>query len=198
MTPAFDQAVKLLKQLPGLGHRSAERIALHLFAEQPQRLPELLTSLAKAGRELCRCSVCGNLAEGTQCSVCADPRRDASTICVVESVPEVQSLERAGVFKGTYHVLHGKLSPLRGVGPEQLNIASLLQRTAEPAVREVILAISNDMEGAATCHFLQEELRSCAHIHVTRIGFGLPSGSGLGLADPTTLRSALEGRRQFE
>lgn len=198
MTPAFDQAVQLLKQLPGLGYRSAERIALHLFAEQPERLEPLLAALARAGSELCRCSVCGNLAEGPLCPICADPRRDVGTICVVESVTDVQSLERSAVYKGTYHVLHGKLSPLRGIGPDQLNIATLLSRAAEAQTHEIILALSNDMEGAATCHFLQEELRGFGAIQVTRIGFGLPSGGGLGLADPTTLRSALEGRRIFD
>lgn len=197
MTPAFDNAVKLLKQLPGLGYRSAERIALHLFAEHPEKLEPLLQALHTAGEQLCRCQVCGNLAESDLCSICADPRRDSSVICVVESVPEVQSIERASVYQGQYHVLHGKLAPLRGVGPQQLNVASLLERVGKEDVREVILALSNDMEGAATCHYLQEELQSFAHVQVTRIGFGLPSGAGPGLADPTTLRSALEGRRVF-
>src|SRR5829696_1536274 len=114
MTPAFEKLQKHLKQLPGLGYRSAERIALHLLVEKPGRLPELVAALEEAAKSVCRCGRCGNLAEGELCGICADDRRDASTLCVVEHVPDLVAIERSGAFRGRYHVLHGKLSPIHG------------------------------------------------------------------------------------
>jgi recombination protein RecR len=196
VTSAFDSLVKQLKQLPGLGFRSAERIALHLLVEQPERLPRLVESLQQAAGSARRCDRCGNLAEDALCSICADPTRQAEVVCVVERVPDLAAMERSGAYRGTYHVLHGKLSPIHGVGPEQLHLAPLTERVAAGEVRELILALSNDIEGEATCHFLTERLPLGAAT-VTRIGFGLPSGSGVLYADSVTLKSALEGRRGY-
>lgn len=198
MTPAFDAAHRLLKQLPGLGHRSAERVALHLLVEKPEKLEPLLAALRHAAGALRRCPECGNLCESALCAICADPRRDAGSVCVVEHVPDLIAIERAGVFTGRYHVLHGRLSPIRGVGPEDLHLAPLEKKFAAGEVRELILALPNDIEGEATCHYLTETFTAGnPGVSVSRIGFGLPSGGALTFADPATLRSALEGRRGF-
>jgi len=198
MTPAFERLQKYLKQLPGLGFRSSERIALHLLVEKPARLPELVAALQEAARVVHRCEHCGNLAEGEQCAICADERRDRAVVCVVEHVPDLVALERSAAFRGVYHVLHGKLSPIHGVGPADLNFESLRARIAAGEVAELILALPNDVEGEATCHYLTEHLPPGHQIKVTRIGFGLPSGGGVLYADAVTLRSALEGRRGYQ
>jgi recombination protein RecR len=196
MTPALEQLQKALKQLPGIGYRSAERIALHLLVEKPARLPELVTALESAAKSVRRCTTCGNLAEEDQCAVCADERRRTGQVCVVENVQDLAALERSGAYRGRYHVLHGKLSPIRGVAPEDLNLAALAARVAAGEVTELILALSNDVEGEATCHYLTERLPP-AGVKVTRIGFGLPSGGGVLYADAVKLKSALDGRRNY-
>jgi len=197
MSSAFAKVQKLFKQLPGLGYRSAERIALHLLVEKPELKGELIAVLQEAAAKIKRCPVTGNLSEGDVCDIYADPKRSKELVCVVEHVSDVWAMERSGVFRGTYHVLHGKLSPIHGVGPEQLNFAALEQRLASGEVAELILALGNDIEGEATCHYIQETLVAGSAIRVSRIGFGLPSGGGLTYADSATLRSALEGRRDF-
>ncbi len=171
MTPAFEKLQRQLKQLPGVGYRSAERIALHLLVEKPTRLAELVASLEAAAKAVRRCERCGNLSEGDLCEICADGRRDPSVVCVVE--------------------------PIQGVKPEDLNLDSLLARTATGGVNELILALSNDVEGEATCHYLTQHLPSGSAVKITRIGFGLPSGGGVLYADSVTLKSALDGRRTY-
>ena len=196
MTPALETLQKQLKQLPGIGYRSAERLALHLLVEKPARLPELVAALLAAQKNVRRCAVCGNLSETEQCPVCADERRRTGQVCVVEYVQDLAAIERSGAYRGRYHVLHGKLSPIRGVAPEDLNFAALLQRIASGEITELILALSNDVEGEATCHYLTERLPKSG-VKVTRIGFGLPSGGGVLYADAVTLKSALEARRDY-
>jgi recombination protein RecR len=196
VTPSFDKVRQLLKLLPGMGHRSAERIALHLLVERPGKLAPLMEALQAATSTVRRCDRCGSLAESALCGVCADPKREAGSICVVEQVPDLMAIERSAAYRGTYHVLHGRLSPINGVGPEQLNFASFEQRLRDEPITEVVLALGNDIEGEATCHYIRESIQGIRpSIKVSRIGFGLPSGSGLTFADPATLRSALEGRR---
>jgi recombination protein RecR len=198
MPSAFEKLQQHLKRLPGVGYRSSERIALHLLVEKPERLPELVAALQEAASSVRRCRRCGNLAEGDLCAICADERRDQSVVCVVEQVPDLAALERSGAYRGVYHVLHGKLSPLHGVAPEDLNLASLFARIETGEVTELILALSNDVEGEATCHYLTEQLsRQARGVKVTRIGFGLPSGGGVLYADSVTLKSALEARREY-
>ena len=197
MTPAFERLQKHLKQLPGLGFRSSERIALHLLVEKPARLPELVRALEEAAASVRRCPRCGNLAEGEACAICADERRDPGIVCVVEHVPDLVAIERSGAFRGRYHVLHGKLSPMHGVRPEDLNLAALQQRIASGEVQELILALPNDVEGEATCHFITEHLPKEPAVRTSRIGFGLPSGGGVLYADAVTLRSALEGCKGY-
>jgi recombination protein RecR len=194
---AFEALQQRLKQLPGIGYRSAERIALHLLVEKPERLPLLVKALAEAAAAVRRCSRCGNIAEAELCAICADEKRDPAVVCVVEHVPDLVAVERSGAFRGTYHVLHGKLSPIHGVGPNQLNFATLHERIATGAVTELILALPNDVEGEATCHYLTEHLPSGGTVKTTRIGFGLPSGGGVLYADSVTLKSALEARRTY-
>ncbi|MFZ9747813.1 MAG: recombination mediator RecR [Opitutaceae bacterium] len=197
MSPAFERLQQQLKQLPGLGYRSAERIALHLLVEKPSRLPELVAALEAAATAVRRCERCGNLAEAPACAICADERRDAGVVCVVEHVPDLVAIERSGAFRGRYHVLHGKLSPIQGVGPEHLHLAPLLERVRSGEVSELILALPNDVEGEATCHYLTEHLPTDREVRTSRIGFGLPSGGGVLYADAVTLRSALEGRKGY-
>ncbi|TVP82705.1 MAG: recombination protein RecR [Puniceicoccaceae bacterium] len=198
MTPAYDSLLQQLKRLPGLGFRSAERVAMHLLVEQPEAMQALIDALGSARDAVSRCERCGNMAESTLCAVCEDTRRDASTICVVEHVPDLIAIERSGAWKAAYHVLHGKLSPIHGVGPEALNLKTLEARIETGAVDELVLALSNDIEGQATCHYIQETLIAERPIKVSRIGFGLPSGGGVTYADSVTLRSALESRRTYQ
>ena len=197
MTPSYDKLLQTLKRLPGLGYRSAERIAMHLLVEAPEEMEELREVMDRARQSVRRCEVCGNIAEGPLCEVCLDENRDGSRICVVEHAPDLIAIERSSAWKGRYHVLHGKLSPIHGVGPERLNFESLRKRIEAGDVAELVLALSNDIEGQATCHYIQEELIAGRPIEMTRIGFGLPSGGGVTYADSVTLRSALEGRRRF-
>ena len=197
MTPAFEKLQQHLKQLPGLGFRSSERVALHLLVEKPARLPELVAALQEAAGSVRRCSVCGNLAEAELCPICANEKRDQAVVCVVEHIPDLVAIERSGAFRGVYHVLHGKLSPIHGVGPADLNLASLQARLETGKVTELILALPNDVEGEATCHYITEHVPSGREVKTTRIGFGLPSGGGVLYADATTLKSALEGRRGY-
>jgi len=197
MTPGFENLLKGLKSLPGLGHRSAERIALHLLVEKPEGLVDLIEILRAAGTSARACSICGNLSEDKTCSICEDEEREEGKVCVVERVPDLFALERSGAYRGRYHVLHGKLSPIRGISPEKLNFASLKARIEKGEVNELILAIANDIEGEATCHYLSEEVVGNREVQVSRIGFGIPSGSGVTYADEVSLRSALEARRDF-
>ncbi len=197
---SLDQLQSLLKRLPGLGYRSAERIALHLLVEKPERTGELIVALEAAREKVHRCSITGNITEGELCPIYSDPVRNRAQVCVVEQIPDLFALEKSGAFRGTYHVLHGKLSPIHGVGPEDINLASLKERLNSGEVEELILALSNDIEGEATCHYIQETLVSGVPrpVKVTRIGFGLPSGGGITYADSVTLKSALEGRTVME
>jgi recombination protein RecR len=197
VTTAFEKLQQALRKLPGVGYRSSERIALHLLIGKPEQLESLVAALGEASRSIRRCSLCGNLSEDTLCSICADSKRDHRSVCVIENVPDLVAIERSGSWRAVYHVLHGKLSPLHGVGPDDLNIASLRSRIESGGVDELVLALSNDVEGEATCHYIQEHLPPGREIRVTRIGFGIPSGGGVLYADSITLKSALEGRRVF-
>lgn len=198
MFAAFDELVSVLKTLPGLGFRSAERVALHLLAERPEKLESLMTALQRAGEALGRCPRCGNLSDGELCSICSNDRRDSRVVCVVESIVDLMAVERAAVHQGAFHVLHGKLSPLHGVGPEDLNLDTLEGYVKAGEIEEVILALGNDIESEATCHYIQESLEGISpDITITRIGFGLPSGGHLGYTDARTLKSAIESRRSF-
>lgn len=198
MTPSFDHLVRQLKKLPGLGFRSAERIALHLLVEQPENMSGLVEALSTASEQVIRCERCGNLAEESLCNICQDERRDDSVLCIVEQVPDLLAIEGSGSYRGFYHVLHGKLSPIKGIGPDQLNLAALEERLTDGDCGEIVLALSNDIEGEATCHFIVEMIVGNRPVKVSRIGFGLPSGGGIVYADQITLKSAMDGRRSYD
>ncbi len=190
------QLVAALGRLPGIGPRSAERLALHLVQSDADAVRQLAAALVDARERVASCERCGALTEHQPCPVCADDRRDASQLCVVERALDVLSLEKSGTFKGRYHVLGGKLSPLNGIGPEDLRIAELENRLADGGVQEVILALGSDVEGDATSHYLARRLASRG-VRVSRLAQGLPAGSGLEFADELTLSRALEGRREM-
>lgn len=196
MSDAFEELKKTLKRLPGLGYRSAERLALHVLLEKPETADELLEKLVAAKGKVTRCPVTGDMAdEGGLSRICQNGNRRRNIVCVVETVADLMAFENSGAYQGWYHVLHGKLSPVQGIGPEHLFIEPLRKRIEAGEVEEIILALSNDIEGEATCHYLQSEIIGDADIPITRIGFGLPSGGGVTYADGATLRSALESRR---
>jgi recombination protein RecR len=196
VTPHFEKVRQLLRQLPGLGHRSAERLALFLLVEKPEKLQPIIEALEQAAKVVHRCARCGSLTETDLCEVCADVKRESHSLCIVEQVPDLMAIERSQAHRGTYHVLHGRLSPINGVGPDNLNLNSLEKRLQTEPITEVVLALGNDIEAEATCHYLHELILGIQpKMKVSRIGFGLPSGSGLTFADVATLRSALEGRR---
>jgi recombination protein RecR len=186
-----------LKRLPGIGPRSAERIAVWLLQHPKSNATELAEATVRAKQEVDSCDVCGFFSSQGLCPVCSDEHRDVHELCVVEQATDVLPLERSGVFKGYYHCMGGKLSPLDNVTPENLRITSLIKRVeANPGV-EVILALGADVEGEATSNYLAEVL-STRECHVTRIAQGLPAGGGLDHADELTLMRALQGRRQME
>ncbi len=185
-----------LGRLPGIGPRSAERLALYL-SQADREIPEgLVQKLGEVMKSVSTCKECGALCDGDSCALCGDPRRDPSILCVVEKAVDIYGLEKTGGFKGGFHVLGGKLSPLDGVEPEDLRIAEL-QKRAGKGVSEVILALGSDVEGDATCHYVAQLLKGQG-IKVTRLAHGLPAGSGLEFADEMTLSRALEGRREVD
>jgi recombination protein RecR len=190
------QLVTALGRLPGIGPRSAERLALHLVQTESGQVRQLAEALLAARERITHCERCGALTDAQPCAVCADERRDQALLCVVERPLDILSLEKSGTFRGRYHSLGGKLSPLNGVGPEDLRIAELVRRVPAESVREVILALSSDVEGDATGHYLAKRLANFG-VRVSRIAQGLPAGSGLEFADELTLSRALEGRREL-
>ena len=186
--------VGALGQLPGIGPRSAERLALHLVQSDAGQVRHLAESLRAAKDRIQFCIPCGSLTEAQPCVICSDERRNTSLLCVVETAVDVINVDKSGAFQGRYHVLGGKISPLNGVDPEDLRIAELEARLA--GVQEVILALGTDVEGDATSHYLAQRLAGLG-VSVTRIAHGLPAGSGLEYADDLTLSRALEGRREM-
>src|SRR5688572_10987883 len=185
-----------LSKLPGIGPRSAERIALHLVQSESATVRHLAEAILAARERIRLCSVCGGLTETEPCSICSDTRRDASLICVVERATDILSVEKANSFRGKYHVLGGKISPLNGVEPEDLRIGQLEARLAREPICEVVIALPTDVEGDATSFYLAKQLMARG-VKVTRIAHGLPAGSGLDFADELTLTRALEGRREM-
>src|ERR1700692_4059231 len=192
--PEVEHLIALLAKLPGLGPRSARRARLRMLQQPEARMLPLDAALAEAARAVKSCADCGNLDSRDPCSICADQNRDRSVICVVEGVGDLWALERARVHHGLYHVLGGTLSALSGVGPEDLGIPGLLNRIAEGDVTEVILALGATVDGAATAHWLTDQLRPTG-VTVTRVGQGVPMGGALDVLDDGTLAAALRTRR---
>ena len=185
-----------LGKLPGIGPRSAERIALHLVQTETALVKHLADAMVQARERIRFCETCGALTEQSPCAICADPRRDSALVCVIERAVDILSIEKSGTFRGKFHVLGGKISPLDGVEPDDLKIGELEQRLAGEPIKEIIIALGTDVEGDATSHYLAKRLARPG-LKISRIGFGLPAGSGLEYADELTLNRALEGRREM-
>ncbi len=188
------------KRLPGIGPRSAERIALWLLRSPQSPSAALAAALTIAAEHVSLCDICGFFASrAAGCRLCGDPARDAAMLCVVEQSTDILPLERTGAWPGHYHVLHGRISPLDNIGPEDLRIGQLMQRLQSGAVREVVLATGSDVEGEATANYLTSLLTGThPAVHITRLAQGLPAGGGLDSADELTLFRALSGRRRAE
>jgi recombination protein RecR len=191
--PEIERLIQLLARLPGLGARSARKAALALLKRRTDLLEPLSRALAEAAERLSECPVCGNLDTLTPCTICRDERRDRSLIVVVEEIGDLWALERAGVVNGLYHVLGGHLSPLDGIGPEELNIPRLIAR-AEPSVKEVLLALNATVEGQSTAHYLREQLGPSG-VMVSVLQQGVPVGGELDYLDEGTLAAAIRARR---
>ena len=185
-----------LSKLPGIGPRSAERIALHLVQAEAGAVKHLAEVLLEARERVRFCEVCGALTEMSPCALCTDTRRDASLVCIVERPVDIISIEKSGTFRGQYHVLGGKISPLNGVEPEDLRIGELERRLARGPIKEIVIALGTDVEGDATGYYLAKRLAR-EGLRITRIAHGLPAGTGLEFADELTLSRALEGRREL-
>jgi recombination protein RecR len=197
MPDTVTRLMAALNGLPGIGPRSAERIALHLVQTEAGLARQLAEAILAARERVQTCRVCGALTEAQPCGICGDTRRDASLLCVVEHAADLIPLEKSGAFHGRYHVLGGRISPLDGIGPEDLRIDALESRLQSEPIREIILALGTDVEGDATGFYLAQRL-SGRGARVTRIAYGLPAGSGLEFADELTLSRALEGRRELK
>lgn len=193
---ALQDLVDELGRLPGVGPKSAQRIAFHILAADPTDVRRLADALTEVKAKVRFCDVCGNVAESDRCRICTDPRRAPSVICVVEEPKDVVAIERTREFRGKYHVLGGAINPIAGVGPDDLRIASLLQRLADGTVSEVILATDPNVEGEATATYLARLLVPMG-ITVSRLASGLPVGGDLEYADEVTLGRAFEGRRRI-
>lgn len=185
-----------LKRLPGIGQKSAQRIAFHLERAPREEAERLAAALLDAKDKIRLCSLCNNLTEQDPCEYCADPRRDPEVICVVETPYNVIAIEKTREYRGLYHVLHGALSPLQGIGPDQLKLKNLVERLKGGKVKELIVATNPNVEGEATAIYLSKLLKPLG-LKVTRIGMGVPVGSELEFADEVTMLKALEGRREI-
>ena len=191
--PEIERLVQLLARLPGLGPRSARRAALHLVKRREELMEPLAAAIADAHAKIEVCGVCGNVDTRDPCTVCVDPTRDPSILVVVENVADLWALERAGAIAGRYHVLGGTLSPLDGIGPDDLNLASLIARVRGSEIKEVVLALNATVDGQTTAHYITDLLRD-AQLKVTRLAYGVPVGGELDYLDEGTLTAAIRSR----
>ena len=211
--PEIESLIKLLGRLPGLGPRSARRVALHLIKKKDQLLVPLADAMARAVDSIRECEICGNIDSASPCTICTDARRDPALLVVVEDVSDLWALERASVINARYHVLGGTLSPLDGIGPEDLNIAGLLARTAKGEIKEVILAVNATVEGQTTAHYITDQLQAQAKqmasespdenpdftpVKISQLAHGVPIGGELDYLDEGTLLQAIRSRTNFE
>jgi recombination protein RecR len=194
--PSLARLIEELSKLPSVGPKTAQRLAYYMLSMASQDAEALAEAILEARRLIRHCSVCANITEADPCELCTNPRRDHSVICVVETPRDVAAMERTREFKGVYHVLQGAISPLDGIGPDDLRIAELLRRLADTEVREVIVATNPRVEGEATALYLSKVIKPLG-IKVTRIAHGLPMGGDLEYADEVTLARAMEGRREL-
>ncbi|MEM8934874.1 MAG: recombination mediator RecR [Pseudomonadota bacterium] len=193
--PELQRLIDLLAKLPGLGPRSAKRAALYLLKKREPVMNPLAFALADAAEKVKACTICGNWDSIDPCAICSDPERDKSVICVVQDVADLWALERAAAHKGRFHVLGGLLSPLDGIGPDELNIGALAARAGDEAVSEIVLALPATVDGQTTAHYLTEQLEQIGGVAVTRLSQGVPVGGELDYLDEGTLAAAMKSRR---
>ncbi|MCI6002827.1 recombination mediator RecR [Allisonella histaminiformans] len=196
MKDAVEIIAEQFRRLPGIGIKSARRLAYFMLERPQEDVDTFLNTIKEARAHSCYCSICGNLSTSDPCPICSDDSRDQHTLCVVEQPPDVQAMEKSQEYHGLYHVLHGALSPLDGIGPEQLRIKELLHRLESSQVKEVIIATDPDTEGEATAYYLSRLIKPSG-IKVTRIARGLPAGGDIGYADSITLAGAVQNRKEI-
>ncbi|MBE7051418.1 MAG: recombination protein RecR [Ruminococcaceae bacterium] len=195
-TQSFSKLIDIFRKMPGVGNKSAVRMAYYILSLSDSEVTEMVNVIRQAKEKIGYCSVCQNTTEQDVCEICSSPKRDKSVICVVEQPKDVVALEKTREYYGTYHVLHGCISPMDSIGPEDLKIKELLERAASDEVKEVIMAISPSIEGEATTMYISRLLKPF-NIKVTRIAYGIPVGGDLEYADQITLAKAIEGRREI-
>ncbi|HDP34798.1 MAG TPA: recombination protein RecR [Candidatus Hydrogenedentes bacterium] len=195
-SPYFERLIEVFRNLPGVGRKSAERYALHLLSMAPERVYDFSDAIRAAREHISWCPICRNLTDTSPCAICASGRRDRATICVVEQPSGAMAIEKGGSYRGLYHVLHGVLDPLEGVGPEELRLDLLLKRLEDGEVKEVIVATNATAEGEATALYLARRV-GAQGVKVSRIAHGVPMGGGVEYADSVTLARALDGRSRL-
>ena len=195
-SPSIEKLIESFEKLPSIGHKTAVRLAFHMLDLNKEDTNEFINSIINAKENLKYCNSCYNISDTDPCPICSSPRRDNSLICVVEDVRDIMAMERTHEFKGVYHVLHGTISPMNGIGPEDIKIKELLNRIGNGDVREIIIATNPRVEGEATAIYLSKIIKPLG-IKVTRIAHGIPVGGDLEYTDEVTLSKALEGRREL-
>ena len=195
-SPSIEKLIESFERLPSIGHKTAVRLAFHMLDLSKEETDEFINSIINAKEKLKYCSNCYNISDTDPCPICSSPKRDNSVICVVEDVRDVMAMERTHEFKGVYHVLHGTISPMNGIGPEDIKIKELLNRIANNDIREIIIATNPRVEGEATAIYISKIIKPLG-IKVTRIAHGIPVGGDLEYTDEVTLSKALEGRREL-
>jgi len=194
--PPLANLINELTKLPGVGGKSASRIAYHILKRPAAEAESLASAIAEVKAKIFRCSTCNNMTDVDPCAICSDPRRDTGVVCVVEEAFNIPTIEQTRDFKGVFHILLGALSPLKGVGPQDIDVGGLLRRLQGGGVREVIIATNPNVEGEATALYIAQQLRPLG-VRTTRLAFGLPVGGDLEYADQVTMSKALEGRREI-
>jgi len=196
MVGPLEALIKVLKRLPGVGEKTATRYAFYILTSEKEEIQELIRAVKDVKEKLRLCTVCFNLTDTDPCGICLDSRRETSRICVVETPLDLMAIEKAGYYRGLYHVLHGVLSPLDGIRPQDIRLGELLARVNEGDVTEVILALNPTVEGESTASYIRDRLKGTGAT-VTRIAYGIPIGGSLEYSDPLTLSRALENRKEF-
>ncbi len=195
-SPSIEKLIESFEKLPSIGHKTAIRLAFHMLDMSKEETEEFISSIKEAKQKLKYCSTCFNIADTDPCPICSNPKRDQSTICVVEDVRDIMAMERTHEYKGVYHVLHGTISPMNGIGPDEIKIKELLDRIKDNDIKEVIIATNPRVEGEATSIYISKLVKAF-NIKVTRIAHGIPVGGDLEYTDEITLMKAMEGRREI-
>lgn len=195
-SPSIERLIENFERLPSIGHKTATRLAFYMLNQNTEGINEFINSIVEAKKNLKYCSQCFNITDTDPCPICSSPKRDSSTICVVEDVKDIAAMEKTHEFKGVYHVLHGSISPMNGIGPEDIKIKELLERINNTDIKEIIIATNPRVEGEATAIYLSKLIKPLG-IKVTRIAHGIPVGGDLEYTDEITLSKALEGRREI-